>query len=286
MPNDSAALAPIPAPDIPSEDDYQALCAALSESARGRWFLSEYARRNRQADTEILLDAMGRIEAHIRADASAAERLRDQLRLLLIAIRLARPEIDTAQAPAKAAKLDVLLQTLEQRIDAMAEGRADALSSGVLPATPSEPEEQDNDIPRARLAVVPPPDEPELPIPSPVVAAPPAIALVGMAAMMPSPFDMEDGLRTDEETEAAMPAIELPPPAPAGAGVMPIAPQPANDALPQINQELVEQARAAIAQARSEIEVGHSALTAGKPKRDPLAAIMMLSEDERIALFT
>ena len=45
-----------------------------------------------------LLAAIGRIEARLRADASAVQRLRDDLRMLLIAIRLARPEIDAADA--------------------------------------------------------------------------------------------------------------------------------------------------------------------------------------------
>ena len=36
--------------DAPDKDDYQAFCQALSASERGR--LAEYARRNRNADTE------------------------------------------------------------------------------------------------------------------------------------------------------------------------------------------------------------------------------------------
>ena len=38
--------------DAPDEDDYQAVCQALSASERGRAFLAEYARRNLSADTE------------------------------------------------------------------------------------------------------------------------------------------------------------------------------------------------------------------------------------------
>jgi hypothetical protein len=105
MPNEPLALA-IKPPAAPSEDDFLALCAALSESARGRAFLAEYARRNRNADTEALLVAIGRIEARLRADASAVQRLRDDLRMLLIAIRLARPEIDAADPATQPAKLN------------------------------------------------------------------------------------------------------------------------------------------------------------------------------------
>ena len=72
----------------------------------------------------MLLAAIGRIEARLRADASAVQRLRDDLRMLLIAIRLARPEIDAADPATQAAKLTKLLDLLERRIDAMAEVQA------------------------------------------------------------------------------------------------------------------------------------------------------------------
>ena len=122
MANEPLALAIRP-PDAPNEDEFLTLCAALSASARGRAFLAEYARRNRNADTEALLVAIGRIEERLRADASAVQRLRDDLRMLLIAVRLARPEIDAAGPPARAAKLRKLLDLLERRLDAMAGGK-------------------------------------------------------------------------------------------------------------------------------------------------------------------
>ena len=54
---------PIPAPL--SEVDYEQIEGAVMETARGRWFLAEYARRNRNADTTMLLKALDRIEASI-----------------------------------------------------------------------------------------------------------------------------------------------------------------------------------------------------------------------------
>lgn len=54
--SDARSLTPL------SEIDYDAIAAAVMETARGRWFLTEYARRNRQADTEIVLTAIGRLE--------------------------------------------------------------------------------------------------------------------------------------------------------------------------------------------------------------------------------
>ena len=41
---------------------YAALEALLRASPRGRWFLAEYARRNRAAETDLLLEAIARIE--------------------------------------------------------------------------------------------------------------------------------------------------------------------------------------------------------------------------------
>jgi chemotaxis protein CheZ len=42
----------------------------LRASPRGRWFLAEYARRNRTAETELLLEALGRIERAVTKPAS------------------------------------------------------------------------------------------------------------------------------------------------------------------------------------------------------------------------
>jgi hypothetical protein len=43
-------------------DDYEAIEAAVLDTARGRWFLAEFARRNRSADTTLLLAAIERLE--------------------------------------------------------------------------------------------------------------------------------------------------------------------------------------------------------------------------------
>jgi chemotaxis protein CheZ len=46
-------------------EEYAALEATLSATPLGRWFLSEYARRNRTAETQLLLDAIARLEAAV-----------------------------------------------------------------------------------------------------------------------------------------------------------------------------------------------------------------------------
>jgi len=46
----------------PGEADYAAIHDVFMETARGRWFLAEFAKRNRNADTRMVLDAVARIE--------------------------------------------------------------------------------------------------------------------------------------------------------------------------------------------------------------------------------
>jgi hypothetical protein len=46
--------------------DYEAIEQAIRETSRGRWFLNCYLERNRSAETKILLNAIGRLEAAMR----------------------------------------------------------------------------------------------------------------------------------------------------------------------------------------------------------------------------
>jgi len=65
MPNES--LAQILA-GLPDEADYDAVHAALMATERGRRFLTEYADRNRHADTTAIVSAIARIEATLRGE--------------------------------------------------------------------------------------------------------------------------------------------------------------------------------------------------------------------------
>jgi hypothetical protein len=68
MADESFALSPISArAALPSEQDYDAIREAFMETSRGRWFLGEYAKRNRNADTRMVLDAVARIEETLAA---------------------------------------------------------------------------------------------------------------------------------------------------------------------------------------------------------------------------
>ncbi len=127
-------------PEPPAEDDYRILCTTLEASARGRAFLSEHARRNRSADTEVLLAAIDRLSAQIRGDAEALQHMRAELRTLVTAIRLARPDIDAGRPPGKVAMLGELVGLVERRIDALiGETRTGETRTGTPPHARSSP---------------------------------------------------------------------------------------------------------------------------------------------------
>jgi hypothetical protein len=98
MADEAFALSPISARAAqPNEEDYAAIHEAFMETSRGRWFLGEYAKRNRNADTRLVLDAVARIEESLAAQKEAAAEA--DLAEALAAIRHA---IGEAQAAANA----------------------------------------------------------------------------------------------------------------------------------------------------------------------------------------
>jgi hypothetical protein len=73
MAEEAFALSPLSASAAsPTDADYHAIREAFMETARGRWFLNEYAKRNRNADTAMVLEAVARIEQSIGAAQSEA----------------------------------------------------------------------------------------------------------------------------------------------------------------------------------------------------------------------
>ena len=106
MADDAFALSPISARATqPSEQDYDAIREAFMETARGRWFLGEYAKRNRNADTRMVLDAVARVEENLAAQRQAAPD--NGLAEALVAISSA---VDEARAAASVAIDDLALE--------------------------------------------------------------------------------------------------------------------------------------------------------------------------------
>jgi hypothetical protein len=106
MADEAFALSPISARATqPREEDYNAISEAFMETSRGRWFLGEYAKRNRNADTRMVLDAVARIEETIAAQKNPVPD--NNLAEALVAIKAALVE---ARASATTALGDLALE--------------------------------------------------------------------------------------------------------------------------------------------------------------------------------
>ena len=62
---DGTRPSPAETPRRSLAEAYAAIEDALAATPRGSWFLAEYARRNRTAETEMLLEAIGKLEAAV-----------------------------------------------------------------------------------------------------------------------------------------------------------------------------------------------------------------------------
>ena len=87
-----------PAPVSPlSIEDYDAIEAAVMETSRGRWFLTEYARRNRNSDTDQILNKLERLERTIRRDRAVPDIDRIRLDLADMSEAISRTKQEIAQ---------------------------------------------------------------------------------------------------------------------------------------------------------------------------------------------
>ena len=99
MANEAFVISPISARAAePNEADYDAIREAFMETARGRWFLSEYAKRNRNSDTTLVLDAVARIEQTLAAQHRPI--IEDRLPEALAAIHRAVMKAETSASAA------------------------------------------------------------------------------------------------------------------------------------------------------------------------------------------
>jgi chemotaxis regulatin CheY-phosphate phosphatase CheZ len=76
-------------------EDYDAIAEAVMETERGRWFLAEFARRNRQADTLTIVDTLERIERTMKRQRKVPDidRIRLDLADMAEAITRTKQEI-------------------------------------------------------------------------------------------------------------------------------------------------------------------------------------------------
>jgi hypothetical protein len=93
-----------------TDSDYNDIEAAIKETSRGRWFLSEYARRNRHADTNLILSAISNIKQILDLNRSplspyqvkihfTSAYLTNQLQRNLTPLQLSQPLPTVAESP-------------------------------------------------------------------------------------------------------------------------------------------------------------------------------------------
>ena len=87
---------PVPVTPLAIED-YDAIEAAVMETQRGRWFLTEYARRNRNCDTDVVLSGIERVERALRRERAAPDIDRIRLDLADMAEAISRTKQEIAQ---------------------------------------------------------------------------------------------------------------------------------------------------------------------------------------------
>lgn len=80
--SDARSLTPL------SDTDYEAIASAVMETSRGRWFMAEYAKRNRQADTAQVLKAIAKLQstlgaAPVEQQPASGPNLREAIALIM-----------------------------------------------------------------------------------------------------------------------------------------------------------------------------------------------------------
>jgi len=336
MADGSLAISTMP-PALPADADYDALCEALMASSRGRWFLEEYAKRNRNADTGLVLDAIAHVEAVVRSEQAHQASQGVRIELLEMARTIAQTRADVAEAKpertggpsaasgtdvfaaagrlqevawtmrehgldmamcdqitdlstailsasslrnnpndVRAQKLAEVLNSLEQRIDAMLRAAAEPPPSdgSADRVAPEQPQLSAVELP---AEAAPPPVEPDEQ-PAAVAAALPEAALSFPPVAKPEPVEAEPE-PTDERPVFDFEPIAVQPHVAHMAPVAAAAPEPPPAAAPD-EAETDDFLLAPLPLP------GTSPTPVSDKPADPLAPLRTLSAHELIALFT
>lgn len=166
-------------------EDYDAIAAAVMETERGRWFLSEFARRNRAADTAAVLEALAAVEARLSArndaPASGAEEAARRITGALdAAARIRATLADADEAPAVRAfgDLRAVEADLKEALRALGAPQTAALAAIAAPKPEAAPPKAASPAPaKAETPAPAPASRPEaVPAkPAPVAASAPAV---------------------------------------------------------------------------------------------------------------
>jgi hypothetical protein len=301
MPDEPLALSTVSSPPAAAED-YDAIHAAVTASARGRWFLDEYARRNRSADTRLVLAAIERMERALRAerDRESYQRFRAELLEMANTIAdtravVAGSEPDAAEpggippAPpgliASAERIQEVVWTMRERgIDPATCDQIAALAAAILSASAlRDPNDRRAHALGEVLAHL------ERRIEAMLAACPPPEA----APALPTPANENQAEPAQPPPDGAAPAE---PPAASAAAATELATVENPDPADALLLQLPGAAETAVERPQPPTAVPAATAPRAAPKppptpphpisSDPLAALKALTDEERIALFS
>ncbi len=291
------AISPVTASGVmPTDADYDAISEAFMETARGRWFLREYARRNRNADTATVLEAVARIERSLAAQKEPAD-TSDTIAAMTSILAIAREGAEAVFA--EPAREDLLAQSFrcagvireiawglreagaDGRICGLLDAQADAISSACADFSTNNLRDgvlEAFDEAATKIA--------ELAAPSSEAASPAATprtepSVVKLEAR-PSATERKI-IATPVDTVALAPVKTADAPPPAETSVTPTVP-PVTPAAKALDETSLHASIGG--------SLGASLLVSGlvakpsAPKSDPLAPIRRMSAAEKIAFFS
>lgn len=120
-------------PEGIGEEDYEAIEAAVMETVRGRWFLSEFARRSRVDEMRQMLDAMVRLEQVVTEQRALPAD--PSIRLLVQRLKDVAQQLDGLAADMRVQGHD---ETLCWRIESQARAVGGVLRLNAPTAVPAE----------------------------------------------------------------------------------------------------------------------------------------------------
>lgn len=233
MADDALALAM--QPDSPSEDEYQAFLRALSETARGRAFLAEHARRSRAEDSATLLSSVRRLEGLVRDQTEVpppepvGPNPFDEVRDLLETIRDKQDAFDLGTVTAQIGMLAEMIEGVHHRIDALAiPAPVEASPEEIAPpleeaATPADkvvvaeetdfaaPEQDAPAEPEVTAAVEPAVEAEADAAPAEEAASEPLFEIAPEAELPPEPVAVEAEAQPALEAEGFVPPLSIMP---------------------------------------------------------------------------
>jgi hypothetical protein len=276
-------------PPSPTDPDYDAICATVMASERGRRFLEEYARRNRATDTGVLLDAIGRLEGVVRSERTRHADLALRTDLLDMAKAIAQTRAEVTEVMPTAGRVAAARADTPRDLFAAAERLKEVAwtmrERGLDFATCAQIEELGSAILSA-AALRYPGDRRAQKLAEVLAYLEARIGGMIEACAPAAPQELRTGTRDFGIELLATPAAETADAnnmrheaaaAPGAVGADTPAPSLTRAALQNVS-ELTTATPAPAAQSKSSSTL--------PPLSDPLATLRTLSDEERIALFT